>query len=295
MRQNGKGLSKTIRIGAGGGPLAVWRARYTQEQLRAAGQESEIILPAEEGGHSRPSGNESVEEALLRGDIDVAVHFLEMLPARQPEGLAITAVSRRENPAEWLLVRRESMDQGQLFQLKEEAVVAASTALRRAQLLGFRPGLSVRPAGADEAPLPELLRAGDFDALLSSAAMILRQEVDISPFHLVAFSPKELVPAPGQGALAWQANADDKATRRIFRLLHYPEVSALTNVERSVLKLLGESSAAAAGVYCERDAAGYYHIWAAMPEGPEGPVRHLRLSQSTSHLLAERVVEALLQ
>ena len=297
LRQKVKGLSKIIRIGVGSGPSALWQAHYTQEQLQAVGIASEftIFTPKAGGGQVGVSGHNipELEAALLRGDIQVAAHAMKCLPVRQPEGLAITAVSRREDPAEWLLIRRESLQKEFLFQLKEKAVVMASTPLRQAQLLDFRPDLSVQDSSGELPARLQQLQEGSFDAILLPAASLIRLKIDISEFQTVKFSPRELVPAPAQGVLAWQTCADDKATRRIFKALHQSDVSMLTNVERRIQSLWEDGLPAALGAYCERDAAGNYHVWAAWASSGQGPVKRVRLSQSTSHRLAERVVEAL--
>lgn len=296
-------MSKLIRIGTRGSKLALWQAYYTQEQLNKAGIASELHIIKTQGDRiqhlsfDKMEGKgfftKEIEDALLRGDIDLAVHSMKDLPTQQPEGLAIAAVSYRENPADWLLVRRESMADGQLFELKPQAVVGTSSARRKAQILDFRPDVTINDIRGNVPTRLQKLREGQFDAILLAAAGLSRLGLDISDLHLVPFNPREFVPAPAQGVLAWQACTDDKATRRLLKTIHQTEVAAVTNVERRVLNLLQGGCQMPAGVYCERDAAGNYHVWAAKADRWDAPVKRVRLSQSTSHLLAERVVEAL--
>lgn len=298
-------MSKLIRIGTRGSKLALWQAYYTQEQLNKAGIASELQIIKTQGDRiqhlsfDKMEGKgfftKEIEDALLRGDIDLAVHSMKDLPTQQPEGLAIAAVSYRENPADWLLVRRESMAEGQLFELKPQAVVGTSSARRKAQILDFRPDVAINDIRGNVPTRLEKLRDGQFDAILLAAAGLSRLGLDISDLHLVPFNPREFVPAPAQGVLAWQTCSDDKATRRLLKTIHQPEVAAVTNIERRVLNLLQGGCQMPAGVYCERDAAGNYHVWAAKADRWDAPVKRVRLSQSTSHLLAERVVEALAQ
>jgi hydroxymethylbilane synthase len=303
LPQKENSLSKLIRIGTRGSKLALWQAYYTQEQLSKAGIASELQIIKTQGDRiqhlsfDKMEGKgfftKEIEDALLRGDIDLAVHSMKDLPTQQPEGLAIAAVSYRENPADWLLVRRESMAEGQLFQLKPQAVVGTSSARRKAQILDFRPDVAISDIRGNVPTRLEKLREGQFDAILLAAAGLSRLALDISDLHLVPFNPREFVPAPAQGVLAWQTCTDDKATRRLLKTIHQPEVAAVTNVERRVLNLLQGGCQMPAGVYCERDDAGNYHVWAAKADRWDAPVKRVRLSQSTSHLLAERVVEAL--
>lgn len=296
-------LSTTIRIGTRGSKLAMWQAEYTQQQLKAAGFESELVIIKTQGDQiqhlsfDKMEGKgfftKEIEDALLRGDIDLAVHSMKDMPTRSPEGLSISAVSYRENPADWLLVRRETMEDGLLFQLRQGAVVGTSSARRKAQMLSFRPDIEIRDIRGNVPTRLRKLSEGQFDAILLAAAGVSRLQLDLSEFHIVKFSPKEFVPAPAQGVLAWQACTDDKATRRILKHLHQAEVSAVTNIERRVLNLLDGGCQMPLGVYCEQDPEGNFHVWAAIADTWNAPVRKVRLSQSTSHLLAERVVEAL--
>jgi hydroxymethylbilane synthase len=234
-----------------------------------------------------------IEDALLCGDIDMAVHSMKDLPTEQPEGLVISAVSYRENPADWLVIPREKVDREELFNMKKEAVVGTSSARRKAQILHFRPDVKIRDIRGNVPTRLNKLRRGDFDAILLAAAGLSRLELDLSEFEIFKMNPKEFVPAPAQGVLAFQTLRDDLPTRRILKQIHHPEVSARTNVERKVLQLLDGGCHMPLGVYCERDDQRNYHVWAAKADTWNGPVRHARLSSSTRYRLAERVVEEL--
>lgn len=293
-------MSTTLRIGVRDGKPGLWQAEYTRRQLQAAGFHAELVaIKTQEGrlgfdkAESRGFFTRAIEEALLNGEIDLAVHSMKGLPARSPEGLSITAVSCREDPADWLLARRERLEEGLLFQLPRGAVVGASSARRKAQMLDFRPDAEIRDIRGNVPARLAMLREGQFDAILLAAASLTRLEINLSEFHVVRFNPREFVPAPAQGVLAWQARSDDKDTRRALKHIHHPEVSAVVNVERRVLNLLDGGRQTPLGAYCEQDGAGNYHVWAAKADAWNAPVKRVRLSQSTRHMLAERVVEAL--
>ena len=210
------------------------------------------------------------------------------LPTSQPEGLVITAVSYRDNPADWLLVRRESVVSGKIFKLKEGAVVGTSANRRKAQLLDFRPDVHLKDIRGNVPTRLEKLRAGDFDAIFLAAAGVSRLGLDLSDFEVVELNPREFVPAPAQGVLAWQTNGDDTQTRLILKKIHHPEISALTNVERRVLQLMDGGCQLPLGAHCERDAAGNFHAFAACEIG--GTMRRAQLSSSTSFGMAEKLV-----
>ncbi|MCB0598261.1 MAG: hydroxymethylbilane synthase [Lewinellaceae bacterium] len=296
-------MNTTIRIGTRGSKLALWQAHYTQQQLKTAGIDSELAIIKTQGDRiqhlsfDKMEGKgfftKEIEDALLREDIDLAVHSMKDLPTRSPEGLSVAAVSYRENPADWLVVRRETLEAGALFQLPQGAVVGTSSARRKAQLLDFRPDIEIRDIRGNVPTRLRKLSEGQFDAIMLAAAGLSRLELDTSAFHIVKFSPKEFIPAPAQGVLAWQTRAGDTATRRALKHIHQAEVSAITNIERRVLNLLDGGCQMPLGVYCEQDEQGNYHVWAAKADAWNAPVKKVRLSQSTNHQLAERVVEAL--
>ena len=281
----------------------MWQAEYTQQQLKAAGIDSELIIIKTQGDRiqhlsfDKMEGKgfftKEIEEALLRGDIDLAVHSMKDLPTNSPEGLSITAVSYREDPADWLVIRKETLEAGALFQLRQGAIVGTSSARRKAQMLDFRPDIEIRDIRGNVPTRLRKLSEGQFDAIMLAAAGLTRLELDTSGFHIVKFSPREFIPAPAQGVLAWQACTDDKPTRRALKHLHQAEVSAVINVERRVLNLLDGGCQMPLGVYCEQDKEGNYHGWAAKADAWNAPVKKVRLSQSTNHQLPERVVEAL--
>jgi hydroxymethylbilane synthase len=297
-------LKDKIRIGTRGSKLALWQAQHTQEQLTAAGIESELVVIKTQGDRiqhlsfDKMEGKgfftKEIEEALLREEVDVAVHSMKDLPTNAPEGLSITALSYRENPADWLVIRRERAASGKELQLPEQAVVGTSSARRKSQILDFRPDVQIKDIRGNVPTRLGKLRDGHFDAIIMAAAGATRLGIELEEeFELLRFNPKEFVPAPAQGVLAWQTRTEDKATRRLLKHIHQRDTAEITNIERKVLNLLDGGCQMPLGVYCERDDQGNFHIWAAKAEAWDKPVKRVRLSQSTKHQLAERVVEEL--
>jgi len=284
--------------------LALWQANHTQEQLQQAGIESEIVIIKTQGDRiqhlsfDKMEGKgfftKEIEDALLREEIDVAVHSMKDLPTNAPEGLSITAVSYRENPADWLVIRKEREAAVQDLRLPKGAIVGTSSARRKSQILDFRPDVQIKDIRGNVPTRLGKLRDGQFDAILLAAAGATRLGIDLEEeFTLIKFNPKEFVPAPAQGVLAWQTRTEDKPTRRLLKNVHQKDTAEVTNIERKVLNMLDGGCQMPLGVYCERDTDGNYHIWAAKAAAWDKPVKRVRMSQSTKHQLAERVVEAL--
>jgi hydroxymethylbilane synthase len=190
-----------------------------------------------------------------------------------------------------LLVRVAAYSSGEIFKLKKGAIVGTSANRRKAQILDFRPDIQLKDIRGNVPTRIEKLRSGDFDAIFLAAAGLCRLQLDVSEFFKVELNPREFVPAPAQGVLAWQINRDDAATRRIFQALHHPEISACTNIERRVLQLMEGGCQLPLGVHCEQDANGYFHTFAACEIN--GKLQRTKLSSSTSYGVASKIVEML--
>jgi hydroxymethylbilane synthase len=146
---------KKIIIGTRGSELALWQANYTKELLEEKGCEVEIKIIQTSGDKTQDWNTsfdklegkgfftKELEEALLRKEIDLAVHSHKDLPTVNPEGLIIAGVSKRKDPSELLLIKKSAVDKDQKFSLKKSALVGTSSARRKSQLLAFRPDVKV--------------------------------------------------------------------------------------------------------------------------------------------------------
>ena len=217
-----------ITIGTRGSELALWQANYTKELLEKQGHEVQIKIIATKGDASQQWNTsfdklegkgfftKELEEELLAGTIDVAVHSHKDLPTENPDGLIIAGVSARENPADWLVMLEESRDEAKKFGLKEHAKVGTSSARRKSQFLAFRPDVEISDLRGNVPTRIQKLREGQYDAILLAAAGLERLELDLSDFHVEQLEPTEFIPAPAQGVLAWQIREDDYKLTDIF-------------------------------------------------------------------------------
>jgi len=234
-----------------------------------------------------------IEDALLRGDIDMAVHSMKDLPTTSPKGLSITALSYREEPVDCLLIRSSEVDTEQMLQLKKGAIVGTSSARRKAQILDARPDVSLKDIRGNVPTRINKLRSGDFDGIVLAAAGINRLEEDISDLYSLKLNAREFNPSPAQGVLAFQTCTDDLNIRRILKNIHHSEVALVTNIERKVLQLMDGGCHIPLGVYCERDANNHYHVWASMAAAWDQPLVRVQQSSSTSYQLAEKIAASL--
>ena len=172
-----------------------------------------------------------IEEALLAGRADLAVHSMKDLPAQMAVGLALGAVPRRESPWDALVT---AAGVG-LDALPPGARVGTSSLRRARTVRAARPDLEVVLLRGNVDTRLRRLQAGDFDAIILADAGLRR--LGLAPARVVLEGV--MVPAVAQGALALQTRADDAATRAVVGLLHDEATSLETEAERAVLAALG--------------------------------------------------------
>lgn len=295
---------KKLIIGTRGSKLALWQAYYTQDRLKEIGIDSALKIIKTKGdqiqhlGFDKMEGKgfftKEIEEALLNGEIDVAVHSMKDMPTTQPEGLCLAGVSYREDCADCLVVRKDVADSSQLLQIPANGIVGTSSARRKAQIKNIRKDIELKDIRGNVPTRLQKLRDGQFDAILLAMAGIKRLEIDMSDFVKIRLNPKEFVPAPAQGVLTWQTKTGDIETRKIIRKLHQSDVVKCTNVERKVLRLMDGGCQMPLGVYCEKDNLGNFHVWAILGKDAENEeLSFVSTSSRTTNNLSEQIFEQL--
>jgi hydroxymethylbilane synthase len=291
----------TIKIGTRGSELAVWQASYTQSLLEKMGYTSEIQIIQTQGdaihdiGFSKMEGKgfftKELEEHLLRGDIDLAVHSMKDLPTQGPEGLLIAGVSEREDPSDTLLIKENSIDNMKDFGLPKGATVGTSSIRRKVQLLDYRPDLKIVELRGNVPTRIEKLRQSQMDAIVIAQAGINRIQPNLDGLILKKMHPREFVPAPAQGALAWQIHQSNIPLRKIIRKMHQPNTSLRTNIERGVLRAVQGGCQVPIGVYCEMDDQHNYHVWASFQSENDVHLKRCHVSSATKIGLIEKILE----
>ena len=292
-----------IIIGSRGSKLALWQANFVQAQLREIGVTSEIKVIKTKGDQIQHLSfdkiegkgffTKEIEEALLDDSIDLAVHSMKDLPTTATPGLTLAGVSYREDPSDLLLIRKAALAPKLPLRLKKNAVVGTSSSRRKSMILAFREDLEIQDLRGNVPTRIEKLRQEKYDAIILASAGIKRLEMDLGDLELITLNKKEFVPAPAQGVLAYQTRTDDIPTRKLIQKLHHSEVSAVTNVERKVLRLMEGGCQMPLGVYCEKDDDGNFHAYAAFSENENSPLKSARLSSATSFGLAEALIKKL--
>ena len=243
-----------VTLGSRGSALALAQTRWVAERLQEAhpGLEVtvEIFSTAGDRIQDRPLPaiggkglfTRELEEALLDGRIDGAVHSLKDLPTEMTPGLVLGAIPARENPAD-LLVSRFG---GGLADLPPGARVGTSSPRRRAQLARLRPDLQFTDLRGNVPTRLRKVREDVVDATLLAAAGLARLGL-LEEADGWALPPELMLPAPGQGALALQIRAGDARMAELAAALHDPATAQAVAAERAVLAALGTGCSAPVG------------------------------------------------
>jgi hydroxymethylbilane synthase len=239
-----------LRIGTRGSRLALAQASEVAALLADAGAETELvpILTSGDRGASAeasPAGIKGlfvaeITEALARGDVDLAVHSAKDLPSEDPPGVLVASVPERAVPYDVLVSREEDVADG--------ATVGTSSLRRRSQLLRSQPSFKVREVRGNVDTRLRKLGDGEFDALVLAAAGLARLGID--PEHVAPIPVEEMVPAPGQGALAVQVREGAPAADTVINV-DDPGSHVAFDTERHLVRLLGGGCRLPLGAYAE--------------------------------------------
>jgi hydroxymethylbilane synthase len=228
-------------LGTRGSRLALVQAEECAAILRTAGIEVEVRIIRTTSEHlpdtplavidQRDVFTRQLDEALLSGEIDLAVHSLKDVPTDLPEGISLSAVTRRHDPSDVLVSDQRYTLEG----LPHEAVVATSSLRRKAQLLHRRPDLEVVGIRGNVDTRVRKMREGAADAVVLARAGLERLGLDVP--HTV-IPPDVVLPAVGQGALAVATMRDHPLREPIREALNHESTEKAVLAERAMLRAL---------------------------------------------------------
>lgn len=293
-----KKVDRTLIIGTRGSELALWQANYVKDRLAEIGVDAELRVIKTQGDivqHLRLDKLEGkgfftkeLEEELLSGGIDMAVHSHKDLPTVHPPGLTIAAVTAREDPSELLIIHKDCVDLKKRLVLKHNAIVGTSSNRRKAQLLALRSDLEFDDLRGNVLSRIQKLRDENFDAIMLAKAGITRVNVDLSDFHVEELPPVEIIPAPAQGVLAIQIREGDTQLLDVLQSINDTAVADTIAVERKVLNLFEAGCHAPLGCYCRKQ-GNLYEVWTSKAEDSEEFPDRLYVTAETTTGLAERI------
>jgi hydroxymethylbilane synthase len=266
-----------LTIGSRGSQLALWQAHWIQARLEKLGQDSRIEIIKTTGDKitdvalsevgSKGLFTKEIEEALLAGAIDLAVHSLKDMPTDLPAGLTLAAIPEREDPRDALIGRA-------LEDLAKGARVGTGSLRRSAQLRARRPDLQIEDIRGNVDTRLRKLDEGRYDAIVLASAGLRRLGLENRITEL--FNPSVMCPAVGQGALAVETRDDGGHAFQIAQRLENADARAAVTAERAVLAALGGGCQAPMGAYSYINDGTLYVI--ALIISPDGKhlIRHAK-------------------
>ncbi|WDF56500.1 hydroxymethylbilane synthase [Mucilaginibacter sp. KACC 22063] len=292
-------MDRKLIIGTRGSELALWQANFVKNELATIGVSAELKIIKTQGDRilnlsfdkleGKGFFTKELEEELLAGTIDLAVHSHKDLPTENPPGLIIAAVSEREDPSELLLILKDCVDVHQKLSVKFGGTVGTSSNRRKAQLLAYRPDLEIEDLRGNVNTRIQKLRDEKYDAIMLAKAGVSRLGLDLSEFHIEELTPTELVPAPAQGVLAIQIRENDHELYERLQALHNQDVAEQLNVERTVLKLFGGGCHLPLGCYCRKHEGKFQVFTSKADDGEDFPDR-VYMQADSSVGLPEKII-----
>lgn len=249
-------MQKILRIATRKSPLALWQAEHVRAQLLQLWPNLTInLVPLVTSGDRflkdklLAAGGKGLfvkelEEALLDGRADLAVHSTKDVPATFPQGLCLPVICKRDNPFDAFV----STHYTTLSSLPLNAVIGTASLRRQSQLLAYRPDLKIKTLRGNINTRLAKLAAGEFDAIILAASGLERMG-----FHQVIkeiLSDVFMLPTCGQGALSIECRTNDNETRDLIAPLNDPFSALCIRTERQVNALLGGNCHVPLAVFC---------------------------------------------
>ncbi len=247
-----------LRIGTRGSKLALVQSEWVKREVQARHPDVrvELVRIKTKGDKildaplSKVGGKglfvKEIEEALLRKDVDLAVHSMKDVPAELEQGLQLSVYPKREDPRDAFVSRRFRS----VKELPQGASVGTSSLRRSAQLLHLRPDLQIAPLRGNVDTRLKKLDSGDLLGIVLAAAGLNR--LGLSERITALLPPDSVLPAIGQGVLGLEVREDDQPTKDLVSFLNDPETELAARVERAFLKELEGG--------CQVPVAGYARV-----------------------------------
>lgn len=240
-------MSRPLIIGSRGSKLALWQAEQARARLQSLNPQLDVnieIIKTTGDVKNDPLSviggkgvfTKELEDALLDGRIDLAVHSLKDLPTILPDGLSISAICEREDPRDALVLRAGSKN-GSLLHLPDGAIVGTSSQRRLAQLKALRSDVVIRDLRGNVDTRIRKLDEGQYDAVILASAGLVRLGLQERISARIAIS--EMLPAVGQGAIAIETRSDNDFAVQMTSQLDHRETRLECLAERAFLRGLG--------------------------------------------------------
>ncbi|MGD1003899.1 MAG: hydroxymethylbilane synthase [Methanoregulaceae archaeon] len=237
----------SIKIGTRGSKLALAQTDIVCKKLSAIGIDTEQVVITTQGDTTtgvplHEIGGQGVfvralDDAILAGQVDCAVHSMKDIPAYRPLGLVTAAILKRDPPADYLVF---------INPISGFQVVGTSSTRRRAQMLRHNPNIIIKDLRGNVDTRIRKLKAGEYDAIILAEAGLIRLDIRVPGERL---SPEIFVPSPNQGTIAVVSRADPLLIETLS-ILDDPHSRTDIAIERAVMEQLGGGCFTPLGIYC---------------------------------------------
>ena len=255
-------MKNKIRLGTRGSKLALVQSKEISERITAFFPEIKIdlvILKTEgdndtvsplSGFGGRGAFVKAIENELINGNIDIAVHSLKDLPSKLPEGLILGAVPFREDPRDVVISRKYT----DITDLPAGAVIGTGSDRRRIQIAEICPGAVFKEIRGNVDTRIRKMETGEYDCIILAAAGVKRLNLSdcISRF----IETKTMIPAPGQGSIGVECRENDKYLKKILEGIDNPEIHFCSDLERSFISELELGCHSPVGAYARFENVG---------------------------------------
>ena len=256
-------MPERVVVGSRGSKLALAQTQKVMDELTREGYEVELKIIKTSGDilKDRPLHEfkgigafvKTIDEALARGEIDVAVHSLKDVPSQRVEGTVIAAVLERESPCDAFV----TVDGKKPEEMGLGAKIGTSSLRRRAQLRRYRRDFVIENLRGNVDTRLRKLNEGLYDAILLAEAGLIRLGID-SEVNYVALPPEEFVPSANQGIIAV---ATRKGEEELVRFMNHQKTWVEASIERRIIRELGMGCAVPAGVYASSSGSDKVNVF----------------------------------
>jgi len=253
----------SVRIGTRASKLAMAQAEKVSRMLQDLGEETDIICISTAGDEQttvplHEIGGQGVfvralDEELITGKIDIAVHSMKDIPAERPKGVITSAILKRDSPADYLVTDLD---------LNDIKSIGTSSTRRTAQFKRYFPGVNIGPLRGNVDTRLSRLKNGNFDAIVLAHAGLQRLSLDLPGFIM---DPEVHVPSTNQGTIAVVSRSDSDINELLKKTDDY-ETRVDTMLERVVMEEIGGGCFTPLGIYCKKQ---LMHIQVLSLEGDE--------------------------
>lgn len=243
-------------IGSRGSELALWQAYFVKKLLEKRNKElsieikiintkgDKILNVALSKIGDKGLFTKELENELLNGSIDIAVHSLKDLQTELPQGLTLAAVTKRHPVQDVIIARKKGTT---INNLPQGAIVATGSLRRRSQLLHLRPDIKIEELRGNVPTRIKKLMESDWDAIILARAGVER--LKLNKYISSVISVKQILPAVGQGALGIEIRDDNLFALKVLQKIHHEKTSIAVRAERALLKSLEGGCQVPIGAY----------------------------------------------